>query len=133
MWWIARHSPVISPPDGAVHVVTLLSVVLAGVVILPAVFALFAARTTISPTRRAEPSALVTTGVYRFTRNPMYLALACLLHAWATWLRAPAALIGLVLFLLFITRVQIAPEERSLAQRFGAAYASYRARVGRWL
>lgn len=132
MWWIARHSPIISPPDGAVRVVTALSAILASVLILPAAVALFRASTTVSPTRSAAPSTLVTSGVYRFTRNPMYLALACVLHAWATWLRAPVALLGLVLFVAFITRFQIVPEERSLAQLFGSTYLSYRARVGRW-
>jgi protein-S-isoprenylcysteine O-methyltransferase Ste14 len=133
MWWIAQHSIKIAPPDGAVRIITLLSAVLAGVLVLAAVGGFARAQTTVSPTRSAEPSALVTAGVYHFTRNPMYLALACLLHGWATWLRAPVSLLGLALFVVYITRFQIVPEERSLAARFGAAYASYRARVGRWV
>jgi protein-S-isoprenylcysteine O-methyltransferase Ste14 len=133
MWWIAQHTTRITPPDDAVRIVAVLSAALAGILFIAAIGGFAVAKTTVSPTRRAEPSALVTTGVYRYTRNPMYLALACLLHGWATWLRAPVALVGLVLFVAYITRFQIAAEERALMTRFGAAYASYRASAGRWL
>jgi protein-S-isoprenylcysteine O-methyltransferase Ste14 len=133
MWWIAQHSMRIAPPEGAVRIVSLLSAMLAGGLMIAAVGGFAQAKTTVSPTRGAEPSALVTSGVYRFTRNPMYLAVACLLHGWATWLRAPFALAGLVLFIVYITRFQIVPEERSLTEQFGSPYASYRARVSRWV
>jgi protein-S-isoprenylcysteine O-methyltransferase Ste14 len=91
------------------------------------------ARTTINPLKPANASALVTRGIYRFTRNPMYLGLAMLLLAWALYLSNVAALAVLPLFILYINRFQIAPEERALAARFGAEFADYRARVRRWL
>jgi protein-S-isoprenylcysteine O-methyltransferase Ste14 len=76
---------------------------------------------------------MVTSGVYRHTRNPMYLGMLCLLGAWAAWLGNAAALLGLPAFVAYMNRFQIAPEERALAQRFGAAFDAYAARVRRWL
>lgn len=90
-------------------------------------------RTTINPLKPASASALVTGGIYRFTRNPMYLGLATLLLAWAIYLGNLAALAGVPLFILYMNRFQIAPEERALEERFGAEFIAYRARVRRWL
>ena len=90
-------------------------------------------RTTINPLKPDSVSALVTGGVYRLTRNPMYLGLATLLLAWAIYLGNLAALAGLPLFILYMNRFQIAPEERALEARFGPEYRLYRARVRRWL
>ena len=91
------------------------------------------ARTTIDPLRIGQASSLVTTGIYRLTRNPMYLALTLLLCAWAAWLSAPWTALGPALFAAFITRFQILPEERVLQDIFGRPYADYRRRVGRWI
>jgi len=89
-------------------------------------------RTTVNPLKPESASALVTGGIYRLTRNPMYLGLATLLLAWAIYLGNLAALAGVPLFILYMNRFQIAPEERALEARFGAEYIAYRARVRRW-
>jgi protein-S-isoprenylcysteine O-methyltransferase Ste14 len=91
------------------------------------------ARTTINPLRPAATTALVTDGIYRVTRNPMYLGLACVLTGWALRLASAWALLGVALFVAWITRFQIVPEERMMAARFGEAFAAYRARVRRWV
>lgn len=91
------------------------------------------ARTTINPLKPQNSSALVRGGVYRITRNPMYVGMACLLLAWACWLTQPLALAGPVAFVLYITRFQIQPEERMLEQLFGAEFTAYTAQVRRWL
>ena len=91
------------------------------------------AGTTVNPLRPASSCVLVTAGLHRVSRNPMYLGHALLLAAWACWLRHPAALVGVPLYLVYVTRYQILPEERALSATFGAAYDAYRARVRRWL
>lgn len=63
----------------------------------------------------------------------MYVGVGLVLVAWAVFLSSVWALLGPVAFVLFITRFQIVPEERALARRFGGEYASYKARVRRWL
>lgn len=91
------------------------------------------AGTTISPHRPGNASVLVTRGIYRATRNPMYLGLALVLAGVAVWLWWWPAIVGPIAFVAYITRFQIVPEERALGARFGAAYEAYRRRVRRWL
>ena len=91
------------------------------------------AKTTVNPMAPHQSSSVVSTGVYRFTRNPMYLGLVFLLLAWAVYLSSAWALLGVPVFMAYITRFQIKPEENVLAARFGKSYADYRARVRRWL
>ncbi len=105
----------------------------AGIFGFPAFAAFGEAGTTIDPVRVERASTLVTTGIYRVTRNPMYVALGLLLCAWAAWLGRPLPWIGPVAFVLFVTRFQILPEEHALAAKFGDAFTTYRRSVRRWL
>lgn len=91
------------------------------------------ARTTVNPLRPGSASSLVREGIYRRSRNPMYLGMLLVLAGWAAWLANPLALLGLPAFVLYIGRFQIVPEERALSQRFGAEFERYRAQVRRWL
>lgn len=91
------------------------------------------ARTTINPHKPGEASALVSSGPYRFTRNPMYAGLLLVLLAWAAFLSSMPALLGPIAFVLYLNRFQIAPEERTLQWLFGSEYLAYKSRVRRWL
>lgn len=98
-----------------------------------AFFAFGRAGTTIDPVHVDAASSLVTGGVYRITRNPMYVALTSLLLGWAAYLSVPWTAIGPAAFALFITRFQIIPEEQALRAKFGDAFEEYAKRVRRWL
>lgn len=100
---------------------------------IPALFAFFKAKTTIDPIRIERASQLVTTGIYGFTRNPMYVSMLLLLCGWAAYLGRPGTWLGPIEFFLFISRFQIAPEERFLLSRFGQSYTDYCLSVRRWL
>lgn len=91
------------------------------------------AGTTIDPVNIDRVSALVTTGVFGRTRNPMYVGFATMLVGWAAFLAVPWLLLGPALFVVFTTRFQIVPEERAIRARFGDAYSMYASRVPRWL
>ncbi|UUY06978.1 isoprenylcysteine carboxylmethyltransferase family protein [Pseudomonas sp. J452] len=97
------------------------------------VLAFHQASTTINPTRPSTTSSIVSNGVYRFTRNPMYLGMLLCLGSWALFLGNPLSLLGLPLFVAYLNRMQIGPEERALDAKFGEPYAQYRSRVRRWL
>lgn len=90
------------------------------------------AGTTVNPLRPAASRVLGITGLYRLSRNPMYLGHALLLVAWACWLQHPASLIGAPLYMAYVTRYQILPEKHALSASFGTAYETYPARVRRW-
>ncbi len=91
------------------------------------------AGTTANPVAIDNAASLVTTGIYAFTRNPMYVGLTMLLVILALLLSNAWLLFGPLLFVLYITRFQIIPEERVMQAKFGSAYDAYRTRVRRWL
>jgi protein-S-isoprenylcysteine O-methyltransferase Ste14 len=90
-------------------------------------------KTTINPRPPKNTNQLVTAGLYRYSRNPMYLGLLFLLFGAALWLGNPANIFVLLLFLLFITLFQIKPEEEILCKNFGSDYRHYCEKVRRWL
>lgn len=91
------------------------------------------ARTTINPLDPSRASSLVTGGIFRFSRNPMYLSLLLLLVAYAIRLEPGMEWLGPVVFFAYVTRFQILPEERILAEKFGDAFIEYRNRTRRWI
>lgn len=90
-------------------------------------------RTTVDPLRPDAATSVVSSGIYRHSRNPMYLGFALMLAAWAVQLGSAVALIGVPLFVFYMNRFQILPEERLLREKFGAPYQAYLGRVRRWI
>ena len=136
MWLVASAVPVAPPFDLPIGLRASLAVALAVIgqgIGIAGIVSFRRARTTINPMKPAAASALVRSGVFRFTRNPMYLGLLLTLVGWAVWLWSPAALLLLPVFVLYIDRFQIGPEERVLTKLFGAEFAGYRTSVRKWL
>jgi protein-S-isoprenylcysteine O-methyltransferase Ste14 len=90
------------------------------------------ARTTFNPLRPSATSALVEHGIYRRTRNPMYVGQLLALLGWLIWVGHPMGVLAPVALVAYVTRFQIRPEERVLQAKFGDAFSRYRARVPRW-
>ena len=130
---IASFTPTLDI-DGMLRAAVAIVVAAAGLAVgLAGILAFRRATTTVNPMTPGKASSLVTGGIYRVTRNPMYVGVAIVLVAWAVFLASPWALVGVLAFAAYLTRFQIVPEERALASRFGDAYAIYAARVRRWL
>ena len=91
------------------------------------------ARTTLNPLKPEKSSALVMSGIYRYTRNPMYLGLLLVLLGWLSFLENGLAYVFLPVFILYMNRFQIDPEERALVSIFGQEFTAYRSKVRRWL
>ena len=83
--------------------------------------------------RLAQTSHIVQTGIYRFSRNPMYLSIAIFLVAFAIYLENATALLVIPLFIWSINYLQIQPEEQMLEQKFGEEYLAYKKAVRRWV
>jgi protein-S-isoprenylcysteine O-methyltransferase Ste14 len=133
MWGASLATPAAPLPPN-IRLVATIALALAGVAISTTGVAAFRrAKTTLNPLKPGTSSSLVTSGIYRYTRNPMYLGLATALLAWATFLSSAWSVLGPLVFILYMTRFQILPEERALSGIFGAAYAEYQAKVRRWL
>ena len=90
-------------------------------------------KTTWLPMKPEKATALITVGIYRYTRNPMYLAWTLLLLGIAVALGDGLTLLPVPGFMLYLTRFQIIPEERALEHLFGDAYRDYTGHVRRWL
>lgn len=91
------------------------------------------AGTTVNPLKPGSSTHLVTSGIYRRTRNPMYLGHTLMLLGWALYLHHGAALVTVPAFMLYISRFQIQPEERQLSARFPREYAALCKQAPRWL
>lgn len=91
------------------------------------------AHTTVDPLHPEKTTVLVRSGVYNFSRNPMYTGFALVLIAWNIWLASVWAAAGVLVFILYMIRFQIVPEEKALKQKFGKEFVQYQAEVRRWL
>jgi protein-S-isoprenylcysteine O-methyltransferase Ste14 len=133
MWCVARIAP--SGPVPALARLWIAAAIVAfGVAFaVSGAVAFRGAKTTTNPTKPGTASSLVSSGPYRFTRNPMYVGLTLILLGWASYLWSIWALVGPLVFAVYIRWFQIAPEERVLSVLFGAEYREYQERVRRWL
>lgn len=104
----------------------------AGIVAIIALFQFFSSRTTINPTNPSGASKLVESGIFAYSRNPMYLALLVLLLAWGIWLGNAFNTLLAAGFVGYMNRFQIIPEEMALVKLFGKSYRQYCLNVRRW-
>jgi len=106
----------------------------AGVLILFTAVRIFGrSNTTVNPIEPEKAEHLVTSGLYRFSRNPMYLGMLLVLIGGALLLQNVAAFLAPLAYALSMTHLQIMPEERVLRAKFGSAYEDYRQQTRRWI
>jgi protein-S-isoprenylcysteine O-methyltransferase Ste14 len=91
------------------------------------------AKTTINPMKPESSSSLVISGIYKLSRNPMYLGFLLVLVGWAVLLSNALAFVFVPAFIFYMNRFQIDPEEKALAGKFGQEFLDYKSRVRRWL
>ena len=132
MWGISLVAPSLQVP-ALIRVAAAIIALTGGVFSIAGVISFRRAGTTLNPMQPETTSSLVSSGIFRVTRNPMYAGLLLVLVAWAVFLSSAWALLGPLVFVLYINRFQIAPEERVLSAIFGTAYSAYKSRVRRWL
>lgn len=133
MWLAQRYAPALglAIPWRLVFAISLL---LLGIALaLAGVFEFRKAKTTVNPLKPETTSAVVATGIFRFTRNPMYVGMFTVLVGWAVFLANAVSFPLLPLFVLYMNRFQIGPEERVLSSHFGTEYTRYMQSVRRWL
>lgn len=119
---------------GMVRVAAIFLAILVGALFcLSGVMAFRSAKTTVNPLKPESASSLVKSGIYRFSRNPMYVGFALFLVSWAFYLGSNLTMFGVLGFVLFITRYQILPEERAMIALFGDEFKEYSKTVRRWL
>lgn len=133
MWIAASALPSLDFPLPYKKLVAVVLAAAGGAVAVLGVLSFRHARTTVNPMKPDAASSLVTTGIYRFTRNPMYLGMLLLLAGFAMYLANVAALVLLPVFVVYMNQFQIKPEERALSAIFGPELTAYQQRVRRWI
>ncbi|MGR5147026.1 methyltransferase family protein [Photobacterium alginatilyticum] len=113
----------------AAAIISLLGVIIA----ISGVLAFRKARTTANPMEPQDASTLVNSGVYRVTRNPMYLGFLLMLVGFGLFLQSAYSLVLCVGFILYMNRFQIEPEERFLEAKFHNEFVLYKGKVRRWI
>lgn len=106
---------------------------LAGVIAVAGVVEFRRAGTTVDPTRPDRAQQLVERGIFRISRNPMYLGMVLATLGIALALGSLWCMVGPPVLAAWLQRFQILPEERALTDGFGAEYSAYRRRVARWI
>jgi len=133
MWLQARLVPALPFEFPGRQFIALALVLVAGAVGLAGMGAFRRAGTTVDPLDPRRASALVTGGIFHYTRNPMYVGVVLALAGWGLRLGDVAALLGVPAFVAWMDRLQIPAEERALRELFGAEYERYCRTVRRWL
>jgi protein-S-isoprenylcysteine O-methyltransferase Ste14 len=133
MWLVSAYLPWLgfTLPWSSVVAVALIG--LGVIVSFAGVVAFRKAKTTVNPAKPSATSAMVSSGVYRLSRNPMYVGLLFALTGWAAFLSHTLAFACLPVFVAYMNRFQISPEESALSAKFGAEFAAYMQSVRRWL
>ena len=107
---------------------------ISGIIIIRTAFVSFKNhQTTINPLNLTKTSSLVTTGVFKYTRNPMYLGMVFILLSITLKFNLYGGLIVILFFFYFITKFQISPEEKAMENLFGEEFKNYKKTTRRWL
>jgi len=133
MWGLDKYFPIHDLESSLGVKLGVLLIITALIVDLKSLLQFFRGHTTINPIHPEKSRTLITTGMYQYSRNPMYLGLLFLLTGWGFILASASPLIMLPVFVVIITRQQILPEEQVLEQKFGQQYRDYKKSVKRWL
>ena len=116
-----------------VEFVTAGLIVIAGFIGIAGVYEFRKAKTTVNPVKPETASLVVDTGVFAYTRNPMYVALLLVIIAIGLWWQHLSVILCGALFVAYMNRFQIKPEERALERLFGEDYLDYKNQVRRWI
>ena len=133
MWLVSRLTPAIPISPELRITFLLLFTGLGAYVGLAAVASFRKANTTVNPLTPESISSLVVSGIFRRTRNPMYLALLLALTGWGLYLANLLSLLLTIGFIFYMNRFQIQPEERALEEIFGSEFNEYKKQVRRWI
>jgi len=133
MHWLKGTLPEMKITVPFVEFVSAGLIALAVAVGIAGVYEFRKAKTTVNPVKPETASMVVDTGIFAYTRNPMYVALLLVIIAVGLWWQHLSVILCSVLFVAYMNRFQIKPEERALERLFGEDYLDYKNQVRRWI
>jgi len=120
-----------SQPD--FKAIGIIFLILGLIIIFLAVLKFIKIKTTVDPTRPHKTSNLVISGIYKITRNPMYLGMLFLIMAYTIYTNNVVGSITIPIFIFYINKFQIEPEEIEMRKKFGESFENYCKKVNRWI
>lgn len=132
LMWIIHQNTSSFNDTGSIYLASTLFLI-SLIISLFAVFNFRTEDTTVDPRDPNKTTGLVLKGIYNYTRNPMYLGFFLSLLSWGIFLENIYSISFSFLFIIYMNRFQIKPEERILLQKFGTEYQNYKASVRRWI
>lgn len=89
--------------------------------------------TTINPLQPDKASTLVTTGIFNFSRNPMYFGMLLVLVSISIKFNILGGVFGSIIFILYMNKFQIGPEEKAMEKLFSEQFLTYKKKTRRWI
>ena len=132
LMWALKKIPIAQRQMPASLMPALALAVVGFFIVLAGIWAFYRARTTVNPHHPERASCIVKSGVFRYSRNPMYLGMLILLMALSLWFGSIQVWFGPLFFGYCLTKWQIIPEEEVLLEKFGESYRAYCRTVRRW-
>ena len=114
-------------------IISIITLFIGLIFIISAVIQFINRKTTVNPTKPHKTSTLVITGTYKITRNPMYLGMLLIIISFALYNASIISIILIPLFIFYINKFQIEPEEFEMRKKFGKEYEDYCKKVDRWI
>lgn len=133
MWLVAQNIDYNWAVFESVLRIEILFLGIGGILGLTGLIQFYRSSTSIDPHKPDQTSKLVTHGIYSISRNPMYLGLLFILAGYAFYLGSLLTFLLLPLFVVYMNRYQIVPEEEAMVEKFGDEYLRYKSEVRRWL
>ena len=133
MWFVSAYAPSFAWQLPYQQAMALVLAAAGFVLAVLGVVSFRRAGTTVNPTKPQATSSLVSTGIYRFSRNPRYLGFLLALVGWAVFLANALAFILVPAYVMYMNRFQITPEEKALSVMFGTEFTAYQQKVRRWV
>jgi protein-S-isoprenylcysteine O-methyltransferase Ste14 len=133
MWTLDKYLPILSLQFPFLWLITAIFMIAGGVIGIAGIFSFVKEKTTVDPRTPEMSGKLVIKGVYRFSRNPMYLGLLLILLGISLMFGSLSSFLPIPIFVWTMNRLQIEPEETALTELFGQSYQDYMYKVRRWL
>ena len=115
------------------YVLSLFFIILGPFILISAVRSFKAEQTTINPININNASSLVISGVFKYSRNPMYLGMVLILLALSFRFNLVGGILFTSIFIMYITKFQIIPEEAAMKSIFGEDFNKYKNKTRRWI
>ena len=115
------------------NLISILILLIGMLILINPIFKFIKSKTTIDPIKFKKVNKLIISGIYKYSRNPMYLGLLMIVISTSIFFLNIFSITTPLLFYCWINRFQIKREEIFLTEKFGEEYMSYKIKTRRWI